>query len=163
MRCRWLERCWTAVVLVLVVIVAIPAHADDRHAGYYYPETVTHETYPGRAQVLSDSDASRRIGFVVEITQQMMQRPYPPRFAMFAKGADAEKMLIVALQDGFIDTLPRARALLAMLTSVARATPLFNDIGEIGDLTFFDLLQILGFSQITISDGESYAHQVKIE
>jgi hypothetical protein len=29
--------------------------------------------------------------------------------------------------------------------------------------TFFDLLKILGFDQITISDGDGFAHQVLLE
>jgi hypothetical protein len=82
---------------------------------------------------------------------------------VFAKGDDAEKLLIVALKDGVIDTLYRARALLAMLTSVARGTPLFQELGVAETFTFFDLLKILGFTQLTISDGDAFAHQVKVE
>ena len=54
-------------------------------------------------------------------------------------------------------------ALLALLTAVARATPLFAQLGGEESFTFFDLLKILGFTQLTISDGETFAHQVTIE
>lgn len=137
--------------------------ADDRHVGYYYPPPQTTEVYQARAETLPDSDRTRRVGFVVQLTKQMLDNPYPPEFAVFAKGAEAEKMIIVALKDDTIDTIYRARALLAMLTSVARATPLFGDLGAADRLTFFDLLKILGFSQLTIGDGEQFAHQVTIE
>ncbi|HEX6142193.1 MAG TPA: hypothetical protein VFZ01_05725 [Geminicoccaceae bacterium] len=137
--------------------------ADDRHSGYYYPAPSTTETYVARAQALPDSDRTRRVGFVVELTQQMLKNPYPPDFVLFAKGTDAEKLILVAMRDGVIDTLFRARALLAMLTSVARATPLFKDYGVADYFTFFDLLKILGFQQLTVSDGEAFAHQVTIE
>jgi hypothetical protein len=50
-----------------------------------------------------------------------------------------------------------------MLTSVARATPLFQDYGVAEVFTFFDLLKILGFDQLTISDGDGFAHQVLLE
>jgi hypothetical protein len=152
-----------ALALAGGLLVSAPAGADDRHVGYYYPPPQTIETYQARADTLPDSDSTRRIGFVVELTQQMLSNPYAPDFAVFAKGEQAEKMLIVALRDNVIDTLYRARALLAMLTSVARATPLFQDYGVAEVFTFFDLLKILGFSQLTISDGDGFAHQVLIE
>jgi hypothetical protein len=152
-----------AMVLAGILVASAPAGAADRHVGYYYPPPQTIETYEARAETLEDSDRTRRIGFIVELTQQMLANPYAPQFVVFAKGEEAEKMLIVALQDGVIDTLYRARALLAMLTSVARATPLFQDYGVAEYFTFFDLLKILGFSQLTISDGDTFAHQVLIE
>ena len=29
--------------------------------------------------------------------------------------------------------------------------------------TFFDLARLLGFTEITVSDGETFAHQIKLE
>lgn len=149
--------------LFVSIALASPARADDRHVGYYYPPPQTVETYQTRGDTLPDSDRIRRIGFVVELTRQMLDNPYPPEFAVFAKGEDAEKMLIVALRDDVIDTIYRARALLAMLTSVARATPLFQEVGVADYFTFFDLLDMMGFRQLTISDGDGFAHQVLFE
>lgn len=152
--------------LLLSMEPAVAQEGDpsgDRHSGYYYPEPATEETYKARAQSLADSDRARRIGFVVELTQQLLKNPYPPDFVIFAKGTEAEKLILVAMRDGVIDTLYRARALLAMLTSVSRATPLFKDYGVADYFTFFDLLKVLGFEQLTISDGQSFAHQVTIE
>lgn len=153
------------LVAVLAVLpqLAVPGWAEERHTGYYYPPPATVETYQARSETLPDSDRTRRIGFVVEITRQMLANPYAPEFAVFAKGADAEKLLIVALKDDVLDTIYRARALLAMLTSVARATPLFAEFGVADYFTFFDLLKIMGFRQLTISDGDGFAHQVMIE
>ena len=148
-----------------VLLAAAPAGADfsgDRHDGYHYPTPQTIETYEARADTLEDFDRTRRIGFVVELTRQMLSNPYPPDFAVFAKGEQAEKLMIVAMRGGVIDSIYRARALLAMLTSVSRATPLFQDYGVAEVFTFFDLLKILGFAQLTISDGDDFAHQVLI-
>jgi hypothetical protein len=152
-----------AAALLAAVALASPCRAQDRHAGYYYPPPQTIEIYRPRGETLSDSDHVRRIGFVVELTRQMLDKPYPPEFVVFAKGEDAEKLLIVALKDGVIDTIYRARALLAMLTSVARATPLFQEIGVADYFTFFDLLDMMGFHQLTISDGDGFAHQLQFE
>jgi hypothetical protein len=144
-------------------IIGSPAFAEDRHTGYYYPAPTTSEVYEARALVLPDSDRKRRIGFVTLLTQQTFTQPYQPDFAIFAKGEEAEKLIIVGLQDGRLDTIYRARALFAMLTAVARDSELFRDY-KVEDLfTFFDLCKLLGFTQITITDGRDFAHQVFIQ
>jgi hypothetical protein len=153
----------SAGALAIAITLIAPCRADDRHAGYYYPPPKTIETYQPRGETLPGSDSTRRIGFVVELTRRMLDKPYPPEFVVFAKGEYAEKLLIVALKDGVIDTIYRARALLAMLTSVARASPLFHEVGVADYFTFFDLLDMMGFRQLTISDGDGFAHQVVLE
>lgn len=151
------------VTIILLMLAATPSDAADRHAGYYYPTPDTIETYTARTITTAEADRKMRLGFIVGITQNMLNTPYAPRFAIFAKGEEAEKMIIVALEDDYIDTIYRARALLAMLTAVIRATPLLQEIGLADFLTFFDLSKLLGFSQITISDGDKFAHQVILE
>jgi hypothetical protein len=157
------------VLLVLVSLLlglgalAQPARAEDRHAGYYYPPPSVFETYTSKAQILEDSDRRRRIGFTVELTKDFLAKPYPPDFAVFAKGDDAEKLIIVAIKAGLIDTVYRARALLAELTGIARGSPLFEKYGVEDLFNFYDLCRLMGFKQLTISDGEKFAFQVQFE
>ena len=148
---------------MLLSCLAAPAVAADRHAGYYYPEPATRETYKARTLTLGEASREMRIGFIVTLTKQMLNRPYPPGYAVFAKGAEAEKLIIVALRDDYLDTLYRARALFAMLTSVVRSSRFITEHGLQDFVTFFDLAKLLGFSQITISDGDAFAHQVIVE
>ena len=82
---------------------------------------------------------------------------------MFAKGDEAEKLIIVALDDQGIATIYHARALLAQLTAVARASEFFSELGVATYFTFFDLARMLGFERLTISDGISFTHRVDIE
>ena len=82
---------------------------------------------------------------------------------MFAKGTEAEKLIIVALVDGRIDTIYRARAVLANMTAAARMLPAFQEMGVQDWFTFLDLAHMLGFKKITISDGRDFAHQLLIE
>lgn len=145
---------------LLLLVLPAAVRADDRHAGYYYPEPGTIETYEARARVLPDSTRERRLGFVTAITGQMARNPYPPAYAIFAKGDEAEKLIIVATQTGFYDTLYRARALFAAMTALSRQTLLFQELKVESSFTFFDLCRMLGFEQITISDGDDFAHQV---
>lgn len=137
--------------------------AQDRHAGYYYPTPASSETYVSRTPTLADSDRRRRIGFVTELSNQMLDSPYPPPFALFAKGDDAQKMIITSLHANSLNTLYRMRGLLAQLTARARSTPMFRAY-EVDDLfTFLDLLKLLGFRQLTFTDGDRFAHQILIE
>ncbi|MEM7653188.1 MAG: hypothetical protein AAF220_08410 [Pseudomonadota bacterium] len=134
----------------------------DRHAGSYYPVPQTQETYKARAIRLPDSSRRSRLAFITQITGQQLSRPHPPQFIMFAKGDDAQKLIMVSLVDGQLNTLYRVRALLAMMSAVARATPVFRENQLEDVLTFFDLAYMLGFEQITISDGNVFSHQIKL-
>ena len=149
--------------LLAASLAASPVRADDKYAGYYYPAPQETETYTARVKPLADAKREQRIAFVTGVTQQLISGKYPPTFAIFAKGDDAEKMIIVALQEGQINTLYRARALLANLTALSRLTPFFRENAIADQGTFFDLLKLLGFTTVTISDGDKFAHQVKLE
>ena len=155
-----------ALVLVLV-LTGWTAGAEeakaDRHEGYYYPKVTTSEEYQARAVTMPDSDRSRRLAFVTAVTNELLTKPSPPQFVMFAKGDYAEKMIIVAVGDGAFDTLYRARALLAELSAVARLSPVFREYQVEDIFTYFDLLKLLGFERLTISDGKTFAHQVNIK
>jgi len=137
--------------------------AQDRHVGYYYPEPASREVYDARVPTLHDSDRLRRIGFVTVLTAQMLKNPYPPQFAIFAKGAESEKLIVAGLTDNGYNTLFRARALFAMLTSMARSTNFFKEQPGADRYTFFDLAKLLGFELITFTDGDKFAHQIVLE
>ena len=152
-----------SVLLAASLPAASPVRADDKYAGYYYTQPQDTETYTARVKPLADAKREQRIAFVTGVTQQLLNGKYPPTFAIFAKGDEADKMIIVALQEGQINTLYRARALLANLTALARLTPFFRENAIADQGTFFNLLKLLGFTMVTISDGDKFAHQVKLE
>ena len=115
------------------------AHSTDRHSNYYYPPHGEVEIYQARAAVLAEASATRRIGFVTAVTVERLKRPYPPSSVIFAKGDRAEKLIIVSMEDGQLDTIYRVRAYLASLSAVARTTPIFQNAPFTENLTFFDL------------------------
>ena len=166
-------RVYGAAVVLLVLsglLVAAGSQAwaqsevkKDRHAGYYYPEPAKREIYVARSQTLPNADREVRIGFVTGITNDRMRRKYPPQEAIFAKGTEGEKLIIVALVDGHLDTIYRARAVFANMTASARMLPAFKELGVRDWFTFFDLAKMLGFKKITITNGRDFAHQVIIE
>ena len=159
---------WLGLGIAAAISVAAPgavtaAQAGDRHAGYYYPEPTSREVYEARSETLPNADRATRIGFVTGIAKHVSEQPYPPQAAMFAKGTEAEKLIIVALVDGRIDTIYRARAVLANMTAAARLLPAFQDLDVQAYFTFFDLAKMLGFEKITITDGRDFAYQVILE
>ena len=93
----------------------------------------------------------------------MQNNPYPAGYAIFAKGSNAKKMIIVGLSEQRYNTLYRMRGLLANLTAVARVSPMFKDAHMEDFYTFLDLLKMLGFKQVTVSDGKTFSHQIKVE
>jgi hypothetical protein len=160
---------WACLMAAMMAGLSAAARADDAtkasddsHVDYYYPTPDSSEIYYARVQTLMESDRSRRIGFVTGLTKQLLAQRYDPGYAIFAKGDDADKLIIVALESGRFDTIYRARALLANLTAVARLTPFFQQYTLADQATFLDLMKLLGFTQVTISDGAKFAHQIEI-
>ena len=79
---------------------------------------------------------------------------------LFIKGGESDTLIIVALDDEIFETLYRARALLAQLTSNIRGTAFFRQQNLEVTGTFFDMLQLMRFKRLVISDGENWSHQV---
>ena len=140
-----------------------PDQQDSKHEGYYYPKPQTVEHFVSNAITLPDSDKTRRQGFVIGMTKELLDGKYAPGFAIFAKGNQSEKLIIVGMIDGQLNTIYRARALLAELTAVARSTPFFQQNTQPEQATFLDFMKLLGFHQLTITDGRAFAHQVIVD
>jgi hypothetical protein len=155
------------VLLGLLTVLPLAARSqessEDRYVGYYYPAPGSREVYRARSETIPGAGRPVRMGFVTGVAAKSAQRAYAPRYLIFAKGNEAEKLIIVALQDGPIDTLYRARAVLAELSAMTRTLPVFAELEARDRFTFFDLAKILGFKRITITDGRDFAHQVIIE
>ena len=141
----------------------IEADEGDHHEGYYYPKPGSFEHYPARVYALPESDRVRRQAVILGLTTQLVGGQYAPSYAIFAKGDASDKLIIVGLADGHINTIYRARALLATFTSVARSTKFFQQNTQPDEATFLDLLKLLGFKRVTVSDGRDFAHQIIID
>lgn len=140
------------------------AEAAGDHAGYYYPPIGSEERFrrdlaPGSAR----PGRALRTAFITQITKAQLAAPETPRFVIFAKGAEAEHMIIVATDDGVFRTIYRARAVLAQLTGNARGTEFFVNNGIESEATWFDIAKLLGFDDIVISDGVTWSHRVVLD
>jgi len=135
----------------------------DRHVGYYYPEPASEETYVSRAQPMPDANRTQRLAFVTVLATQQLAAPYSPGLAVFAKGDEAEKLIMVALKDELFDSIYRMRGVLAMLTASARTSELFRAYQVQDIFTFFDLLKLMGFEKVTLTNGRDLTHVVYLE
>ncbi len=169
---RFHARSAVAVCLLGSILGIIPAVSFgdtqspakvDLHVNYYYPPITSSEVYRSRTGTLPGSDRSRRITFVTQFMAQMMGGAYAPGYVVFAKGGDAQKMIITATDTDRFATLYQHRALLAVLTAQARGSDLFRQAKVEDVFTFLDLLKLIGFKQLTVTNGVDFAHQFTIE
>lgn len=149
-----------AASVLWLAAVTLPVAAFDAHAGYYYPAPQTRETYVSELAPAPDTGKTSRAAFVIGLARQHEDRDRAAGYHLFAKGTDLEKLIIVATGDGRYDTLYRLRALLASLTSMARQSDLFTRSNQPQDLNFLDFCKLIGFTQVTVSNGRDVAHQI---
>jgi hypothetical protein len=168
---------FAAGLALLVMATALPAAAQqaakpaapanpattDRYIGYYYPKPTSTETFESTLQTIQGVDRPQRIQFTTVVSQGTIQSAYRVPYAVFAKGEKADKMIIVGMQQGELNTVYRMRALLANMTTMSRLSPFFQERTVAEDATFFDLLKLLGFQTLTVTDGEKVTHQVTIK
>jgi hypothetical protein len=174
---------FTACIAVVVALGALPALAqqprpisaqankpgatapaeEDRYIGYYYPKPTSIENYTSSMQVIDGAERPQRVQFVTVVSQGTIQSAYRVPYAVFVKGEKADKMIIVGLQPGELSTVYRMRAILANMTTMSRLSPFFQERTIAEDANFFDLLKLLGFRQLTITDGDKITHQVNIK
>ena len=139
------------------------APTDDRYIGYYYPKPTSTEVFESQLQTIAGVERAQRIQFTTVVSQGTIQSAYRVPYAVFAKGEKADKMIIVGMQQGELNTVYRMRALLANMTTMSRLSPFFQERTVAEDATFFDLLKLLGFRELTVTDGEKVTHQVTIK
>jgi len=142
---------------------AKPAATEDRYIGYYYPKPNSTEIYESSMQTIDGVDRAQRVQFVTVVSQGTIQSSYRVPYSVFVKGEKADKLIIVGLGPGEFGTIYRMRALLANMTTMSRMSPFFQERTVAEDATFFDLMKLLGFTSLTITDGDKLTHQVTIK
>ena len=150
---------WIAAIAGLLIAGAVAA--EDRYVGYYYPEVTTEETFDRVVRDSQGAGKAVRIDFVNVLTTAQLEAPESPRFVFFTKGQASKNLIVVALDDEIFSTIYRARAILAQLTVSVRKGGFFRDEELQYVATFYDLLQLMQFDELIISDGQNWAHRVK--
>jgi hypothetical protein len=149
----------SAVIAASLAGAALAEGADS----YYYPPISSDEIFSRDLGAAPPAGRAVRVGFTTQITKAQLAAPDSPRFVIFAKGDEAQHMIVIALDDQVFKTIYRARAVLAQLTSNARGTDFFIENGIEFHATWFDLSKLLGFEDLVISDGATWSHRVVFE
>ncbi|MDT8344172.1 MAG: hypothetical protein RQ752_07030 [Thermohalobaculum sp.] len=152
-----------ATVLLAALVALMPLAGAAENGDYYYPPIGSEEKFERDIAGAPPAERSVRVNFITQITKAQLEAPENPRFAIFAKGSEAEHMIIVALDDQIFATLYRARAVMAQLTANARATDFFQRANLATSATWFDLAKLLGFNDIVISDGKVWSHRIVLK
>ena len=139
------------------------AATDDKYVGYYYPKPNSAEVYESAMQTIAGFDRAQRLQFVTTVSQGTIKATYRVPYAVFAKGEKADKLIIIGLMPQEFGTIYQMRALLANMTTMARTSPFFQERTVPEEATFFDLLKLLGFTTVTVTDGDKLTHQVTIK
>lgn len=164
-----MTKAFAIAILAGATLLAAPAAGfaqeenNGRHEGYYYPVPKSEETYTSTAPTLEGVNRKSRVGLVAGLIKRQLERQYDPGFIILAKGLEAEKMIIVATQDGRYDTIYRLRALISALTSEARFSPLLQNSGSPENYNFLDLLKLGGFTELTLSNGKDVSHRIIVK
>lgn len=146
--------------LFVALLSAGAVSAEDRYVGYYYPEITSEETFDRLVRDSQGAGKAVRVDFINIITTAQLEAPESPRFVFFAKGEDSSTLILTALDDDVFSTLYRARAIMAQLTVNVRKGGFFREEELQYVATFYDLLQLMGFDELVITDGEDWAHRV---
>lgn len=151
------------IALLVTLMFCGAVAAEDRYVGYYFPEITSEETFDRLVRPADGVGKAVRIDFVNVLTSAQLDAPESPRFVFFSKGEGANTLILVALDDEVFSTIYRARAILAQLTVSVRQGGFFvqEDLQYVA--TFFDLLQLMAFDELIISDGQNWSHRVNFK
>ena len=148
------------LAIIAALVLASAVAAEDRYVGYYYPELTSEETFDRVIRPVQGVGKDVRIDFVNKITLAQLQAPANPRYVFFAKGTGASTLILTALDDDIFSSIYRARAVLAQLTASVRQGGFFRQQELQFVATYFDLLQMMEFDALIITDGDTWTHKV---
>ena len=148
------------ILAVFLVLTAAAAQASDRYVQYYYPAISSEEVFDRIIIDVPPANKEVRVRFISAMTRSQLDAPETPRFVAFVKGAESDTLIMTALDDEIFKTLYRARAQMAQLTANMRGTEFFRNMNLDVVGTFYDMLQIMQFNELIITDGETWSHKV---
>ncbi len=153
----------TLVALALAAALLAPGFASAQlGSDYYYRSPTVTETYAPSTSTLVDANERQRNRLVAGVVNALLARPHPLSFALFPIGEGATELVLVSRRDGQLDTPYRARAMLEVMNVLTRSSRFVSSLGLDDSVGFLDMLHMLGFTGVTISDGAGYTHHFMI-
>ena len=124
------------------------------------PDITSEETFDRVVRSGGGSIKAVRIDFANTLTVSQLQAVEHPKYVFYTKGNAADTLILTALDDDVFATLYRARAVMAQMTVSVRSGGFFVEEDLQYVATFYDLLQLLEFDELIISDGKTWSHRV---
>lgn len=155
--------CALAVSVAAAALVGAHEAWAQTGEGWYYPEPTAVEAYRPQTAVAAESDRNRRVAFVTNVTNFLLQQFFAPRYAFVATGKDATELVVVELSGDCPRTVYFARVALESMSAVVRATSFAKELGLEHELTFLDLANLLGFESVVFTDADRFAYRVTME
>lgn len=151
------------ILTIVLCLVALPLAAQDKYEGYHYPPVTSSEVFDRVVRSPGVANKAVRVDFLTQLTKAQLAAPEAPQYAFFAKGEGSRQLIVIGLDDQTFKTLYRARGVMAQMTANVRSSPIFQGQNLQFLATFYDLLQILEFDSLVLSDGDSWAHRVEFK
>jgi len=146
--------------LITSTAVSVAQERVERYTGYYFPEVSSQEAFSRSIRSTHGAGKDVRIDFVNKLTVAQLSGTANPRFVFYAKGSDATTLILTGLDDDVFANIYRARAVLAQLTVSVRQSGFFKQQDLEYVATFLDLVQLLEFDELIITDGKGMTHQI---
>lgn len=135
-----------------------PVAAPETGEGIFFPPITSTEIPEIRFAAAAEIGPLQRQTFVdqVNLVTTGAERPIP--LIAQAVGTDRKTLVLLNLEPETYLTPYIARAMLARMTSLARALPAVSDLGVDEAFDIYNLGAIMGFDAIIVTDGRGFSH-----
>ena len=146
-----------AIFLLNIFFIFGEVGGKELNGHQFYPTPKVIENYKSRRRVLTSTQNKTRIAFVNNILRAFIHRDAKERVFVFAKGKNAENMIIMDSVNGNLNTIFKVRAFIEVLPVLLRNSPIYRKFKNSEIPPFLDLAKMNGFKTITFTDGDKYS------
>ena len=146
-----------AIFLLNIFFIFGEVEGRELDGHQFYPTPKVIENYKSRRRVLTSTQNKTRIAFVNNILRAFIHRDAKERVFVFAKGKNAENMIIMDSVNGNLNTIFKVRAFIEVLPVLLRNSPIYRKFKNSEIPPFLDLAKMNGFKTVIFTDGDKYS------
>ena len=143
--------------------VTTPVTVPETGEGIFFPPVTSTETPEIRFRVIAEIGPLQRQIFVdqINLVTTGAERPIP--LVAQAVGTDRTTLVLLNLEPETYLTPYIARAMLARMTSLARALPAVAELGLDEAFDIYNLGAVMGCDGIIVTDGRGFSHEARLD
>ncbi|MEL6245525.1 MAG: hypothetical protein AAFQ85_09265 [Pseudomonadota bacterium] len=142
--------------------VTTPPTVPETGEGIFFPPVTSTETPEIRFGVLAEIGPLQRQSFVDQINLATTGAERPIPLVAQAVGTNRTTLVLLNLEPESYLTPYIARAMLARMTSLARALPAVVELGVNEAFDIYNLGAVMGFDRIIVTDGRGFSHEAPL-